>query len=244
MRRLSLSLCLIATAFAGDVDFVRTPEATPYRGRGLLSHFVKRYLPEYEPPVSFANSNRIDALMRAGNIYLSLQDAIALALANSLDIEYHRYSDRRQAETDLLRAKGGQLLRFNPSGVLAGFSSTSSGALGAANSLGNLSAASVTNGGQTSVLSGFTIQAAGSSVPNLDPTFFVSGQSAHQTSALTSSFTTGTNSLVSSARGLQGGISKGFLTGTNVQLSTGYQSLYQNSPVNNINPSINGTARL
>ena len=244
MKRLTIFFCMIATAFAGEADFAKTPEATPYRGHGVLSHFVKNYLPQYEQPVSFANSNRMDALMRAGNIYLSLQDAIALALENSLDIEYHRYSDRRQAETDLMRAKAGQLLRFNPSGVLAGFSSASSGALGAANALGNLSAASAGAGGQTSVLSGFTIQAAGSNVPNLDPTFFVSGQSAHQTSALTSSFTTGTNSLVSSARGLQWGISKGFLTGTNVQLSTGYQSLYQNSPINDINPSINGNASL
>jgi outer membrane protein TolC len=182
--------------------------------------------------------------MRAGNIYLSLQDAIALALENSLDIEYHRYSDRRQAETDLQRARAGQLLRFNPSGVLAGFSSASSGALGSANSLGNLSSSTTQSSGQTSVLSGFTIQAAGSNVPNLDPTFFVSGQAAHQTSALTSSFTTGTNSLVSSARALQWGISKGFLTGTNVQFTTGYQSLFQNSPVNDINPSINGSTSL
>jgi outer membrane protein TolC len=128
--------------------------------------------------------------------------------------------------------------------VLAGFSSATSGALGAASSLGNLASAGSTSTGQTSVLSGFTIQAAGSNVPNLDPTFFVSGQSAHSTSALTSSFTTGTNSLVSSARALQWGISKGFLSGTNVQFSSGYQSLFQNSPVNDINPSINGSANL
>src|SRR5690348_10086230 len=104
MKRLTIFFCMIATAFAGEADFAKTPEATPYRGQGVLSHFVKNYLPQYEQPVSFANSNRMDALMRAGNIYLSLQDAIALALENSLDIEYHRYSDRRQAETDLMRA--------------------------------------------------------------------------------------------------------------------------------------------
>jgi len=244
MKSFILFFCFLAPAAAADGDIARTPEVKPYTGHGPFAGFLQRYLPENEPPVSFADSNRLDKLMRAGNIYLSLQDAIALALENSLDIEYHRYSDRRQAETDLLRAKAGQLLRFNPSGVLAGFSSASSGALGAASSLGNLSTAGTTTSGQTSVLSGFTIQAAGSNVPNLDPTLFVSGQAAHQTNALTSSFTTGTNSLVSSARALQWGISKGFLTGTNVQLSTGYQSLYQNSPVNDINPSINGSANL
>jgi outer membrane protein len=244
MKRLIVFFACITAAVAADGDVARTPEVKPYMGHGPLSKFLKKYLPQNEPPVNFANTNRLDTLMRAGNIYLSLQDAIALALENSLDIEYHRYSDRRQAETDLLRARAGQLLRFNPSGVLAGFSSATSGALGAASSLGNLASAGSTSTGQTSVLSGFTIQAAGSNVPNLDPTFFVSGQSAHSTSALTSSFTTGTNSLVSSARALQWGISKGFLTGTNVQFSTGYQSLFQNSPVNDINPSINGNANL
>src|SRR5689334_9132910 len=107
MRRILLFFCILAPAAAADGDFARTPEATPYRGHGVLSHLVRNYLPEYEPPVSYANSNRMDALMRAGNIYLSLQDAIALALENSLDIESHRFSDRRQAETDLLRAQGG-----------------------------------------------------------------------------------------------------------------------------------------
>jgi outer membrane protein TolC len=244
MKTPLLLFCFIAVAAAADGDITRTPESKAYTGTGPFSRFLKRYLPEDEPPVSFGNTNRLDTLMRAGNIYLSLQDAIALAIENSLDIEYHRYSDRRQAETDLLRAKAGQLLRFNPSGVLAGFSSATSGALGAANSLGNLSTASNVGGGQTTVLSGFTIQSAGSNVPNLDPAIFVSGLAAHQTSALTSSFTTGTNSLISSAHGLQWGVSKGFLTGTNVQFSTGFQSLYQNSPINDINPSINGSANL
>jgi len=49
--------------------------------------------------------------MRAGNVYLSLADAIALALENNLDIEYHRY-DRRQAETDQLRASAGSCCGF------------------------------------------------------------------------------------------------------------------------------------
>ena len=38
-----------------------------------------------------ANSNRLESLLRAGTLYLSLQDAIALALENNLDIELQRY---------------------------------------------------------------------------------------------------------------------------------------------------------
>ena len=46
---------------------------------------------------------------------MSLPDAIALALENNLDIEYHRY-DRWQAETDTLRASAGQLLNWRDFG--------------------------------------------------------------------------------------------------------------------------------
>jgi outer membrane protein len=62
------------------------------------------------PPVSFQNSSRIDSLMRAGQLYLSLPDAIALTLENNLDIELQRFLPRI-AGTDLLRASGGGLLR-------------------------------------------------------------------------------------------------------------------------------------
>ena len=51
------------------------------------------YQPRSVPPVSVSNSGRIDALLRAGNLYLSLSDAIALALENNLDVE--RSEERR-----------------------------------------------------------------------------------------------------------------------------------------------------
>src|SRR6185436_16325038 len=62
------------------------------------------------PPVSFQNSGRIDSLLRAGQIYLSLPDVISLALENNLDIELQRTLPRI-AGTDVLRASGGGQLR-------------------------------------------------------------------------------------------------------------------------------------
>ncbi len=61
-------------------------------------------------PVSFQNSGRLDSLMRAGQLYLSLPDAIALALENNLDIELQRTLPRI-AGTDVQRASGGGQLR-------------------------------------------------------------------------------------------------------------------------------------
>ncbi len=61
-------------------------------------------------PVDLSNSPRIRQLLRSGNIYLSLSDAIALAIENNLDIQLERYT-LPSADTELLRAKGGGLLR-------------------------------------------------------------------------------------------------------------------------------------
>jgi outer membrane protein len=74
------------------------------------SGLVRAYERPSVPPVNFRNSQRLYDLMRAGQIYLSLADAIALALENNLDIELERFLPRI-AETDLLRARGGGLLR-------------------------------------------------------------------------------------------------------------------------------------
>ena len=49
-------------------------------------------------------------MLRDGNLYLSLDDAIALALENNLDIAYMRYQPL-VADTDILRARAGFAVR-------------------------------------------------------------------------------------------------------------------------------------
>jgi hypothetical protein len=74
------------------------------------SHLVSIYQASRVPPVDFRNSPRIERLIRAGRLYLSLPDAIALAVENNLDVEFERLA-LPIANTDILRAKGGGLLR-------------------------------------------------------------------------------------------------------------------------------------
>jgi outer membrane protein len=64
----------------------------------------------------FRDSTRIGGLIRAGQLYLSLQDAIALALENNLDLELERYGVS-MATTDTYRAQGGGVLRGVPLAV-------------------------------------------------------------------------------------------------------------------------------
>src|SRR5580692_2819117 len=66
--------------------------------------------------VYLEDSVRLRSLFRDGKIYLSLRDAISLALENNLDLELERYGIRL-ADTDLLRSKAGLLPRGIPLSV-------------------------------------------------------------------------------------------------------------------------------
>jgi outer membrane protein len=74
--------------------------------RPAFPHFLQPYSPQELAQPNLGNSARIDSLMRDGKIYLSIDDAIALALENNLDLDIARYN-LNIAEADLLRAKSG-----------------------------------------------------------------------------------------------------------------------------------------
>ena len=70
-------------------------------------------------PAKLTNSPRLESLVRGGNLYLSVQDVIALALENNLDIAVQRYSPFLAREV-LRRAEGGGFLRQVDTPVAAG----------------------------------------------------------------------------------------------------------------------------
>lgn len=219
----------------------QTPEISGSSG-GLFSGLTKDYRPHPVPAVSFDDSPRLEKLMRAGQIYLSIHDAIALALENNLDLEYARYNSRL-SDANLLRAKAGQLLRNVNSTVNQGPSSAQLGVLAGANQLGSTGSAS--GSGQSGVLSGLNVQLAGSAIPNLDPVLTGFWQFAHTTAPQPSSFVTVTNALISQYQNAIFGVQKGYLTGTTVQLGmTNTVGLNQNSPNNDFNPSTSAALQL
>jgi outer membrane protein TolC len=175
--------------------------------------------------------------MRAGNIYLSLRDAIALALENNLDLESARYNPKL-ADANLLRAKAGALLRNVSNSISQGPSSASIGVLAATQlGSGGTGGGGGANSGTGGVLSGLNVQLAGSAIPNLDPQFFINGQFVHNTSIQTATNITGTNFLVTEYKSSNAGIQQGFLTGTSLQVGMGNQfGVNQNSPFNMFTP--------
>jgi len=117
---------------------------------------------------SFANSVRLADLMKDGKIYLSLSDAIALALENNYDIAIARY-DLDIADTDILRTRTGAAPLGAPSGLITG---TLGGSTSTLSTGGGPGGTTVGSGGAGSGVSGLTLTTAGAGpVPeNLDPT--------------------------------------------------------------------------
>lgn len=232
-----LCLTMASPAFCSDYQI------TGARNGGFINWFANNYTSHPIQQTRFEDSPRIDKLMRAGNIYLSLRDAIALALENNLDIENARYSPKL-SDANLFRAEAGQLLRNVSSNISSGPSSAQLGVL-ASNALGSGGTGSSVGSGTGGVLSGLNVQLAGSAIPNLDPTAFVQGQFVHNTTIETATNITGTNFLVSQYKSMVYGIQQGFLSGTNVQLyMSNTLGITQNSPYNMFNPFSQGSLNI
>ena len=192
----------------------------PYRGPAIT-------------PINMANSGRLDALMRAGKIYLSLDDAIALALENNIDIEVSRYGPQT-AQVDFLRASAGGLLRGVPSVV----SSVASSAASQAGGGGGQSGAGASSGASFSSSTGGTvITQTGTSIPSLDPSFYLSGNFGHTSSPQANTITTGLSSLQYDTRSWTSGYQQSFLTGTTVGVGYGQTHVKTNSLYNDLNPN-------
>jgi hypothetical protein len=91
-------------------DATRPKAEAPSALNTRVFNFIAPYRALRVPPISWKAPSQIDGLVRDGKLYLSLHDAIVLAVQNNLDIEVSRYN-LLLADTDLTRAQGGGNLR-------------------------------------------------------------------------------------------------------------------------------------
>src|ERR1035437_8203484 len=94
-------------------------------------------------PLNVTNSARVDQLMKDGNMYLSLNDAVAMALENNLDIGIQRYN-LSIADTDLLRTSAGAVALGVNAGLVQG---TPGGTTGTTSAGGTGTSTTGTTGG-------------------------------------------------------------------------------------------------
>jgi outer membrane protein TolC len=189
------------------------------------------YRPSTVPPVNLTNSPRLQSLERDGKLYISLRDAIALALENNLDIAYFRYNFPT-AEADLLRTKaGGQVNGVNTSiaqGTQGGFSSSGVGGGGSSSGV----TAAGAGGLVTSTLGG------GAPVPSFDPSLFIQGFVDHTTLTQVNTVNYGVPVLKANTVEVESGYSQAFSTGTNFTVSSYGFRQTTNSIYNVLSPQI------
>ena len=136
------------------------------------SHFGNPFAPyqvRHVAPPNLANTPRIDQLMRDGKLYLSMNDAVALALENNLDIAIARYN-LNIADTDIWRAKAGSAILGVNSGVVQNTPGGGVGGLGTQVGSGQ-GGTSVGAGGAGTGAGGLVVSTLGSGPPitSFDP---------------------------------------------------------------------------
>lgn len=183
----------------------------------------------FVPEPRLNNARGLQDLIVDGKLTLTLDDAIALALENNLEIAVARY-DLPAAQTDLLRATGGGATR----GVAGAYQSTAlfSGSLGG----GVGSAGGVRPGGAGGVLGG-GIDRVGSS-PCCDPSLFVSYGWSNALTPLNYTVVSGVPVDITHQASVSVGYSQGFLTGTSLFVSESSSRLASNTTTSIFNPEL------
>ena len=185
------------------------------------------YMSPFVPRPRLDNSPRLQDLISNGKLYLRIDDAIALALENNLDIEVARY-ELPVAQTDYLRAKGGGAAR----GAAGAFQSTTafSGALG-----GGLSGAGSSGGGGAGGTLGGGINSVGSA-GCCDPSVYAFYGWSNAVTPLDYKVVSGVAVETTHLAYFQSGFSQGFLTGTSFSAYEYSYRLSSNATTSIFNP--------
>jgi outer membrane protein len=216
-----------STAFAQSSEVsIESPKPPPVIGHVLAPfHMEKRQV----SPARLSNSPRLESLVRAGNLYLSVRDVIALVLENNLDIAVQRYSPFLAREM-LRRTEGGGLLRSVDTPIAAGPTSVSTAGI-SVNANGLAGGAGLSSGG------GIVTQI-GPVPPNLDPQFYIGEFIGHNTIPETNLVLDQTSALTTDYHQIVFQYNQQFITGTSAQLTFYDNHSLQNTPVNLFNPFI------
>ncbi len=206
---------------------------------------IDAYTPSIVPKPNLANSVRLEELMRDGKLYISLQNAIDLALENNLDLAIARYN-LAIADTDIQRTKAGGIFRGVNTGVIQGTAGGGVGGYGAG-------APGAGAGGTTSGAGGAGAGAAGlvqstlgigTNVSSYDPILSGVMSIEHQTLPLANIQIYGVPELQTNTGLVNLNYSQAFPTGTSLSVEVDNNRQTSNSIFNSINPNLNSFYRI
>jgi outer membrane protein TolC len=204
----------------------------------LLGNPINTYRPTSIGKASFANSVRLDNLVKDGKIYLSLSDAIALAIENNYDIAIARY-DLDIADTDILRTKAGASPLGAPSGLVTG---TLGGSVSVLTTGGGPGGTTVGSGGAGSGSSGLTLTTggAGPTPEQRDPTVTGTVQFERARSPQANTlFSGGKTSLTTNTNEYNFSYNQGFITGASLTASITNTRITTDNPFTVYSPELN-----
>jgi outer membrane protein TolC len=221
---------------------VRTPAALEMpQSHNPLSPYTADQVPE---PV-LTNSSRLDRLIRDGKLYLSLKDAIDLALENNLDLAIARYN-LPIADTDLLRTRAGGSFRGVNTGVVQGTPGGGIGGYGAgapgAGAGGTTSGAGGAGAGASGLVQ--STLGLGTPVASYDPALNVNMGIEHLTLPLSSTQIYGVPSLQLNTTQVNASYTQAFSTGTSISFEFNNSRQTTNSPDIFLSPALNSYYRL
>ena len=224
---------LAATFLAAACDAQSLPFTVEKPSGAAL---LRPYRAQTVPAVRLHNSDRLHTLLRAGKLYLTVRDAIALAIENNLGLETDRYGPLL-AQAALERALAGGPIRGVPS-ASAQVSSVNAG-VGVAGSTASAGLGSGGGGGSSGGSGGnASIQQVGAITPNLDPVLQSSTTQSHLTQPQANRVLSQTNELIATARTTNTTLQMGLLTGGIVQYRNYEQSFKENAPSDSLNPAV------
>ncbi len=207
---------------------IETPKPVPVVGTLMRPFHLERRIVS---PAKLSNSPRLESLVRAGNLYLSVPDVIALVLENNIDIAIQRYGPLLAREV-LRRTQGGGPIRSIGTPIYPGPSSVST--LGV-----NVSAIGLAETGGVGSGGGL-VPAYGTIPPPLDPSLVVYAQFQHNTSPESITLLNEVSSLVDDSRTFELQYGQQFVTGTAAYLTYISSRTSWNSPTFVLNPYTTG----
>jgi outer membrane protein TolC len=202
------------------------------------------YMAEEVAEPVLTNSPRLDRLIRDGKLYLSMKDAIDLALENNLDLAIARYN-LPIADTDLLRTKAGGSFRGVNTGVVQGTPGGGIGGYGAgapgAGAGGTTSGAGGAGAGASGLVQ--STLGVGTPVSSYDPTLTVNTGLEHLTLPQSSEVLYGVPSLQLNTVQVNALYSQAFPSGTTVSFEFNNNRQTTNSPEIFLSPALNSYYR-
>lgn len=190
------------------------------------------YLPSSVPPLDLENSPRLQNLIRDGKLYLSMQDVIALAIENNLDLSYFRYNFPI-AQMDFARTKAGGTVNGVNTAIVQSSTQGGFGASSSASAAASFGSSAAGAGGIVTSTLG-----AGTLVASFDPFLNFNGRVDHTVQQLGNSFQMGVPTFKQNTIEALANYTQSFPLGTNVTANYIGQRYANNSPYEAINPTL------